>query len=158
MQPSIPASALDALGLRLQGEAHNVANVNTTGFRPGGLRLEEAAGGRGVSAVVTASGDRLFPPQPEDDARGAVLGRLDGGQAEERLDDDLTDRAEGERETARLLRGQRQAASLAQAAESAADLVRELVAMVGDQRAFEANARVVQVMERMGGYVLDGLA
>lgn len=158
MQPSISASALDALGLRLQNEAHDVANANTAGFRPGGVLLEEAPGGRGVRAVVSEAGGRLFPVQPEEGAGGSVLGRLDNGQVEGRPGDGLTGRVEGETEAARLLRRERLVASLDQAAESAADLGRELVDMVRDQRAFEANARVLQTMERMGGYVLDGLA
>ncbi len=45
-------SALRAQATRLSASAHNVANLNTAGFRPQRVRLEALAQGMGVMARV----------------------------------------------------------------------------------------------------------
>lgn len=51
MSLDIAASALNALATRQQVTANNIANVNTPGFTPGRVDMQELSG-RGVEATV----------------------------------------------------------------------------------------------------------
>ena len=52
---SIGNSGLQAAQLRLDASAHNVANLNTPGFRRQGFRFAQPPGGAGVQASVQRS-------------------------------------------------------------------------------------------------------
>lgn len=52
----IAASGLQAASLRLEASAQNVANVNTPGYRPVGVRQQAVPGG-GVQASLGPSAD-----------------------------------------------------------------------------------------------------
>ena len=54
---SIGSSGLQAAQLRLDASAHNVANMNTPGFRRTVVAQEEAADSAGVRATVQRAAD-----------------------------------------------------------------------------------------------------
>ncbi|TYT75950.1 flagellar basal body rod C-terminal domain-containing protein [Desulfobotulus mexicanus] len=63
MLPSIGvgATAMRAIGTRFSATAHNVANVNTDGFRPQNAVLVEGPRGAGPEVHVTPK--NAFPPE-----------------------------------------------------------------------------------------------
>jgi flagellar hook protein FlgE len=54
---SIATSGMNAVQLSLQASAHNIANLNTEGFRREEVVQTEAAGGAGVEASLTRAAD-----------------------------------------------------------------------------------------------------
>ncbi|TWI68896.1 flagellar basal-body rod protein FlgC [Desulfobotulus alkaliphilus] len=98
MLPSIGAgaAAMRAIGTRFSATAHNVANVNTDGFRPQDAVLVEGPKGAGPEVHVTPK--KAFPAEPPALQQGVA------GRAEPPLLPSQTDLA---RETAHSIKDSR---------------------------------------------------
>lgn len=124
---SASALALSAFGEGIAVGAHNIANMNTPGFRPWS-RVYVSGGEQGGVHTHVRSGDELSVGrdlvdfsllQPGNDGEGAFPGSL-------------SDLPEG----------------------NAVDITRELVGLMTDQRALEANAVCIQTQQVLDAEVL----
>lgn len=121
-------SAMDAFATGVQGNAYNIANVNTNGFDPVAVRYQSgsAAGEnprleQGVQAIVTRPGN-----------------------------DGLTGSSATQADTATF-----SPEAMALANPSNTDVAREMTSMIANQRAFEANAATIPTQDQMLGTIIN---
>ncbi len=122
------ASAMDAFATGVQGNAYNIANVNTNGFDPVSVNYQSgpAAGEnprleQGVLPIVTRPGS--FSPSGS---------------------------APGETDTVSF-----SPEAMALANPSNTDIAREMTGMISNQRAFEANAATIPTQDQMLGTIIN---
>lgn len=123
-----PLSALDAFGTSMAVTANNVANMNTDEFRASDVRLQ------------TGSADQSGQEQ------GVQVAEIRQSTTEGPLRMDLR-REVHEDGSVSVEQG------LVEGSNT--DVAKEMVNMITDQRAFEANAAVVRARDEMTGILVD---
>ncbi len=121
-------SAMDAFATGVQGNAYNIANVNTNGFDPVSVRYQSgpAAGEnprleQGVQAIVTRPGS--------DGLAGSNAAQSDTVSFSPE--------------------------AMALANPSNTDIAREMTGLIANQRAFEANAATIPTQDQMLGTIIN---
>ncbi|WP_051617030.1 flagellar basal body rod C-terminal domain-containing protein [Desulfonatronovibrio hydrogenovorans] len=123
MQPIFSAGAMKTFAQSHNLTAHNLANLNTDGFKARELHLETGPDGKGVEPAG------VF----EDQTPGPAI------QKQELVENDQ-ERME-------------QQEIVAEASNT--EPAREIVRMIADEQAFQANAQVVRTYDRLAGNIID---
>ena len=121
----IGSSAMNVHSWGMAVSAHNVANVNTAGFNPERALYATGPQGQGVQLNAIQQFSR------EQNQFGPVIG------------------------PSTILQNYTGNLPAEFVHSSGTDLAREMVNMIGTQRGYEANAKVVQSSDNMLGYLLD---
>ena len=126
-----PLSALDAFGTSMAVTANNVANMNTDEFRASDVRLQ--------TGPASQNGQ-------DGQERGVQVAEIRQSTTEGPLRMDLR----------RVVHADGSVTVETSAIEgSNTDVANEMVSMLTDQRAFEANAAVVRARDEMTGILVD---
>ncbi|NHZ46661.1 flagellar basal body rod protein FlgC [Nitratidesulfovibrio liaohensis] len=132
-----PLSALDAFGTSMAVTANNVANMNTDEFRASDVRLQTGpASQNGQNGQSGQSGQE----------QGVQVAEIRQSTTEGPLRMDLR-RVEHEDGSVSVEQGIVEGSNT--------DVAKEMVNMITDQRAFEANAAVVRARDEMTGILVD---
>lgn len=129
-----PLSALDAFGTSMAVTANNVANMNTDEFRASDVRLQ--------TGPASQNGQNGQSGQEH----GVQVAEIRQSTTEGPLRMDLR-RVEHEDGSVSVEQGIVEGSNT--------DVAKEMVNMITDQRAFEANAAVVRARDEMTGILVD---